>query len=132
LGRRDLGYGKTGHCNTGHGSTGHADGGGGRARNLWRRRGLKQSGRDGLENHCGLQAGFDAAGDNNSFEAAVTELCRIGVESVGSCIERGKSEDAVLRRTGADFGTGGLVAQNECDAGERGRMKIGKAAGEGA
>jgi len=39
-------------------------------------------GEDGLEDHCGLHAGFNAAGDDNPFEAAVAELCRIGVESI--------------------------------------------------
>ncbi len=104
---------------------------GGQGRNRWRRRGLKQTGRDGIENHRCLQTGFVAAGNDNPFEAAVAEVCRIGVESVGSCIERGKAEDAVLRCTGASFRAGGLVAQNECDAGERGRMQIGKPTGEG-
>jgi hypothetical protein len=92
---------------------------------------LKHHGRDGIENHRGLHAGFSAAGYDNPFEVAVAKICRVGVESVRSCIERGKAEDAVLRCTGASFCAGGLVAQDECDAGERGRMQIGEATGEG-
>jgi hypothetical protein len=60
----------------------------------------------------------------------VAELCGVGVESVGGCIERAKAEDAVFGCAGADFGAGGLVAQDECDTDERGRMQIGKATGE--
>jgi hypothetical protein len=76
-------------------------------------------GRDGIEEHRGLQAGFNAAGNDNPLEAAVAELCCIGVESIRSCIERSKAEDAVLRCTGAGFCARGLVTQDQCDASER-------------
>jgi hypothetical protein len=87
-------------------------------------------GEGGIETHRGLHAGFNAAGDDDPFEAAVAEIGRVGIESIRSCIERAKAEDAVLRCTGASFCAGGLVAQDECDADERGRMSIGKATGE--
>jgi hypothetical protein len=73
----------------------------------------------------GLHTGFDAAGDENPFEAAVAELGRVGIKRVLARVERGKAEDAVLRRGGAGLSAGGLVAQNDADAGQRSRMQIG-------
>jgi hypothetical protein len=78
-----------------------------------------------------LDAGFDASGDENPFEAAVTERPRVSIERVFARIERSKTEDAVLRCCGANLSTRGLVAQDDGDAGQRGRMQIGEAAGKG-
>ena len=100
----------------------------GGASDLNRRCGLKQRGSGRLEVHGGLHTGLDAAGDENPFESAVAELGGIGVERVLSGIERGEAEGAVLGGGGADFSAGGLVAQNDGDAGQRRRMQIGEAA----
>jgi hypothetical protein len=78
-----------------------------------------------------LDAGFAASGDKNPFEAAVTELGRVGIKCVLARIERGKTEGAVLRGGGAGFSARGLVAQDDGDAGQRRRMQIGEAAGKG-
>jgi hypothetical protein len=78
-----------------------------------------------------LHAGLNASGDENPFEAAVTERPRVSIERVFARIERSKTEDAVLRCCGANLSARGLVAQDDGDAGQRGRMQIGEAAGKG-
>jgi hypothetical protein len=79
----------------------------------------------------GLHAGFDASGDENPFEAAMTERFRVGIKRVLARIERSKTEGAVPRRCGANLSARGLVAQDDGDAGQRGRMQIGEAADKG-
>ena len=79
----------------------------------------------------GLYAGFDASGDENPFEAAVTELGRVGIKCVLARIERSKTEGAILRGGGAGLSARGLVAQDDGDAGHWGRMQIGEATGKG-
>jgi len=78
-----------------------------------------------------LHTGFDASGDENSIEAAVTEPGRAGIKYVLARIERSKMEGAVLRRGGAGLSARGLVAQDDGDAGQWGRMQIGEAAANG-
>jgi ribosomal protein L12E/L44/L45/RPP1/RPP2 len=70
--------------------------------------------------HGSLNAGFNAAGDENSFKAAVAELDGVGIERVLACIEQGEAEGPIPRGGSADFNAGGLVAQNNGDAGKRG------------
>jgi hypothetical protein len=90
-----------------------------------------QGGGDRLEVHRSLHAGFDASGDENPFEAAVTELGRVGIKCVLARIERSKTEGAILRGGGAGLSARGLVAQDDGDAGHWGRMQIGEATGKG-
>ena len=61
---------------------------------------------------------------------AMAELGGVGIERVLACIERSKAEGPVLGCCGADLSACGLVAQDDGDASQRGRMKIGEAAGE--
>jgi hypothetical protein len=91
---------------------------------------LQQCWRDGFKVHRCLHAGFNAAGDENFFEAAVAELGSVGIQRVVACIEGGEAEGAVLCRGGVGFSARGLVAQDNADAGERRGMEIGEASGE--
>ena len=61
----------------------------------------------------------------------MTELGRVGIKRVIARVERSKAEGAVLRGGGAGLSASGLVAQDDGDAGERGRMQIGEATGKG-
>jgi len=61
----------------------------------------------------------------------MTMLGRVSIERVFARIERSKTKSAVLRGGGADFSARGLVAQDDGDAAEWGRMQICEAAGEG-
>ncbi len=93
---------------------------------------LKQRGSGGFEVERGLDAGFGAAGDKNSFKPAMAELGSVGIECVVPCIERGEAEGPVFGGGGAGFSAGGLIAQNDGDASQRGRSQIGEAPGERA
>jgi hypothetical protein len=77
-----------------------------------------------------LNAGFEAAGDENSFKPTVPELGGIGVERVFAGIERGEAKCAVSRGGGADFSAGGLVAQNDGGTGQWRRMQVSQTACE--
>ena len=61
----------------------------------------------------------------------MTERARVGIERVLARIERSKTEGAVLRGRGAGLSARVLVAQDDRDAGQRGRMQIGEATGKG-
>jgi len=61
---------------------------------------------------------------------AAAKFAAVGVKSVGAGIERRKAKAAVSGSGCASFSTGGLVAEDDGDAGERRRMQIGKAAGK--
>jgi hypothetical protein len=67
-----------------------------------------------------LNARFGAAGDENSFKAAVAELDGIGIERVLACIEWGESKCPIPAGCRANFSAGGLVVQDDRDAGKWG------------
>ena len=98
---------------------------------LWRGRKNWRS-LDRLEVHRGLNTRFDSAGDENAFELAMAELHGVGFECVCTRIENGEAKSSVPGCRRVEFCAGGLVAKNNADAGERGRMKIGETARERA
>ena len=84
--------------------------------------------RHGLKAQGGLHARFVPAGYENSVELAVAELRRVRLERVFARIERSEAKDAVPGGDCVDLGAGGLVAQNNQDAGQRRGVQIGEAA----
>jgi hypothetical protein len=92
---------------------------------------IKQRGRPRFEVHGSLHAGLDATRDENPLKVAVAEMRRGGLKCVLACIERHKAESSVLRCCCAGFSASGLVAEDDRDACERARMKIGEAADQG-